>query len=296
LYQQVSTRTFIMQAIDRPLKKASVLLWLLLIFVNLPGITRALAMIPSTPQEQTNRAINSLSNAIAKADGRRLYVDYLIPLPPETSDEDIDPWPGGLAQQYSYAETILEEILQGVVEGGPAGPCQSQVLSAPDCCGFSLQESKAGASKDVAALLFPGPDQLQQIADIDKMVGPSRTLLIFNRQFQRPADFGFKGKQTAKSLIFDRFEWGFAFQELACRGEDVKLTFEDPNWNSCVILEDGKEELQIFDPQLIRPTYQELESKINKVLPQPLWMRKMGEAEEKGFKFQRGNNNDDDKS
>jgi hypothetical protein len=31
-----------------------------------------------------------------------------------------------------------------------------------------------------------------------------------------------------------------------------------------------------------------LEDKINEVLPEPMWMRKMGQVQTKGFKFQRG--------
>jgi hypothetical protein len=30
-----------------------------------------------------------------------------------------------------------------------------------------------------------------------------------------------------------------------------------------------------------------LEKKINEVIPEPLWMRKMGDVQEKGLKFQR---------
>jgi len=81
------------------------------------SIQVAWSLIPATPGEQTRRAITSVKDSISKirADDRppRLYVDYLIPLPPATSDADIDPWPGGLAQQYSYAEDILKDILTG---------------------------------------------------------------------------------------------------------------------------------------------------------------------------------------
>jgi hypothetical protein len=37
----------------------------------------------------------------------------------------------------------------------------------------------------------------------------------------------------------------------------------------------------------VRPAYKALEDRINAVIPEPLWMRKMGEVQEKGFKFQR---------
>ena len=192
---------------------------------------------------------------------------------------------------YPYAEDILTNILQGIVDD-PAGPCSSQVISEADCSGFFVQESKTSAKNDIAAILFPGVDQLANIQQIDEMVGDERTLILFNKQFQRPADFGFGNGDKCKKIVFDRFSQGFAFQEFACRGEDTKLTFEYPNWQSCVICDEdqdvGRQEIELLDPQPDRPTYEELEKKINEVLPEPLWMRKMGEVEEKGFKFQRG--------
>jgi hypothetical protein len=262
------------------------------------ALTKAVsALVPQSPAQQTQRAIQSLRTAIAATteneNGRpkRFYVDYLIPLPPETQAEDIDPWPGGLAQMFPYAETIVKEILGGVVD--EAGTCSSQVISAPDCCGFFVQESLTSPKNDIGALLFPGVDQLNNIAQVEAMVGDARTLLIFNRQFQRPADFGFANKERSQKDIFDRFRWGFAFQEMACRGEDVKLSFEYPNWNSCAICDEdvdlGVREIDLIGPAAERPAYEALEKKINAVLPEPLWMRKMQEASSKGFKFQRGN-------
>jgi hypothetical protein len=83
------------------------------------------------------------------------------------------------------------------------------------------------------------------------------------------------------------------FKKMACRGEDLKLNFEYPHWKSCVVCDDedvelGSREIAVLDPQRERPVYDVLEKKINEVLPEPSWMRKMGEAERKGFKFQRG--------
>ena len=76
----------------------------------------------------------------------------------------------------------------------------------------------------------------------------------------------------------------------SCRGEDVKLLFEQSvGWKSCVIDENGKE-IAIEDPSwdpMARPEYKALEDKINEVIPEPLWMRKMQEVSEKGLKFQR---------
>ncbi|KAL3777703.1 hypothetical protein ACHAW5_010341 [Stephanodiscus triporus] len=253
------------------------------------------ALIPATPGEQTRRAIASVRESISDIRSSspstpvRLYVDYLLPLSPATSDADIDPWPGGLAQMYPYAEDVLRDILAGVVDDSHRGTCSSTVISSPDCCGFLVQESPASPELDVAALLFPGPDQLSKIREIEGMVGDRRTLIVFNRQYTRPEDFGFFGKDEARGMM-DRYKWGYAFQEIACRGEDVKLTFErSSGWQASVIDENGRE-LDIMDPSwdvCVRPTYKALEDRINSVLPEPLWMRKMGEVQEKGFKFQR---------
>lgn len=56
--------------------------------------------------------------------------------------------------------------------------------------------------------------------------------------------------------------------------------------------EGSNREIPLLPNQEDWPLYEELEAKINDVLPAPLWMRNMGEAQEKGFKFQRGKNPD----
>lgn len=144
----------------------------------------------------------------------RIYIDYLIPLPPATSDADIDPWPGGLAQQYPYAEDILRDILAGVVDESSRDMVSSQVISEQDCCGLFIQESPVSPAEDVAAVLFPGPDQFDKLKEIEGMVGDKRPLIIFNRQFTRAEDFGFFKKGEARGWM-DKFQWGFAFQEIA---------------------------------------------------------------------------------
>ena len=287
---------------------------LLLALLSSSSIPTCDGLIPASPREQTTRAIASIKSAIQdhreqqhsdsnKNKPCRLFVDYIIPLPSETLETDVDPWPGGLAQMYPYAEDILKEILQGVVDV-PNGICSTQVLSDSDCCGLFIQESQTSSKEDIAAILFPSVDQLNTIEQVDKMVGSERTLILFNKQFQRPSDFGigigfFGGNSAsnkAQSLIFDQYKYGFAFQEFACRGEDTKLLYEHPKgWYSCVICDEdvdvGRQEIQLLPPrpqQSQRPTYKELETKINEILPEPLWMRKMNEAESKGLKFQRG--------
>jgi len=190
---------------------------------------------------------------------------------------------------YPYAEDIVRDILTGVVEESAREKCSSQVLSASDCCGFFIQESPLSPELDVAAVLFPGPDQFDKMKEIEAMVGDQRTLIIFNRQFTRPEDFGMFKKGEAKGFM-DKYEWAFAFQEIACRGEDVKRTYEQSlGWQVAVVDENGRE-IEIKDSSWdvkVRPDYNTLEAKINEMMPEPLWMRKMQEVSEKGLKFQR---------
>ena len=186
---------------------------------------------------------------------------------------------------------MVQDILQGIVEE-PTSTCNSQVISASDVCSLFIQESNVSPKNDVAVLLFAGVDQLDTIQQVSDMVGDERTLVLVNKQFTRPADFGFRQVEKCNTIVFEKFSWGFALQELACRGEDVKLLYETPNWKSCAILDDDadleRREVELLAPQPERPTYQQLENAINAVLPEPMWMRKMGEVQTKGFKFQRG--------
>ena len=55
----------------------------------------------------------------------RQTVELHIPLPPETSPEDLDPWPGGLPQIAEYALPLARECLRKAVKGG------SEVQKAP---------------------------------------------------------------------------------------------------------------------------------------------------------------------
>ena len=57
----------------------------------------------------------------------------------------------------------------------------------------------------------------------------------------------------------------------------MKLEFEQSEgWQASLVDENGKE-IEIKDESwdvMVRPDYLEVEAKINKVLPEPLWMRK----------------------
>ena len=56
------------------------------------------------------------------------------------------------------------------------------------------------------------------------------------------------------------------------------------------MVDENGREVEITDSSWdtkVRPEYEALEKKINEVLPEPLWMRKIQEAQDKGLKFQR---------
>ena len=188
---------------------------------------------------------------------------------------------------YPFAIPVVKEILTALVD--TPGAFTEQTISRENCCGFVIQENKDDPKGDIACCIFPGEEQLEKLEEISQMVG-SRTLIIFNRQFKRPEDFGvltrnWRRKQSL-DVIFNVYSWGYAFQELAVRGEDVKLTFDSTEWSS-VALPDGKSELPLLPPSPDRPPYSELEATINELLPEPLWQRMMQKAASEGPKILR---------
>jgi len=105
----------------------------------------------------------------ARDEGRvRLFVNLIVPLLPTAKPSDIDPWPGGLKQQFATVEGLTKNILEGIAGSG-AGKCSTQVLSEDDACAFVLQEG-ATSAEDCAAIIFPSVDQLEDLQRIDKMV------------------------------------------------------------------------------------------------------------------------------
>ena len=201
--------------------------------------------------------------------------------------EDLDPWPGGLRQMYSVAEPLVQSILKTVV--GPGCNYKEQILSADDVCSLLLCEAE-DPKDDLACLLFPGCDQLDGIKSMDNMCG-DRTLVLMNPQFRRIQDFGFFQRGAAKSVYFDRgYETTFSTEEFACRGEDMKLQYEfDEGWTAFALFDgEGSEPTPLLPrPLPSRPEYPYLEQRINDIQPEPLWARKLAEANSEGPRFMR---------
>lgn len=268
--------------------------------------TTPLPRVPQSPDEMIQRAAAAVVRA-SKAGITRQTVKIVVPDDTRTykvfgaveisgtsAPEDLDPWPGGLKQQFPIALDLGRELLQGVTGASSAG-VSDQVLDAEDACGLILAQGSTPAD-DAACMLFPGCDQIDQLDKVDEMAG-GRLLFLLNPQFKRLEDFGLWQRGKAKSVFFDRgYEVAYAFEEFACRGEDVKLVGEyGLGWRAFVLLDDTTTEgIPLHDGSLPeRPDYKWVEAAINERHPQPRWARMLGEVDEKGLRFMRGGGGSD---
>ena len=89
-------------------------------------------------------------------------------------------------------------------------------------------------------------------------------------------------------------EMAFAFEELACRGEDVKIVGEyGLGWRAFVQLDDAAPPVPLHEGALkARPEYKWIEAQINQRHPQPRWARMLDEVDQKGLRFMRGGDGD----
>ena len=98
---------------------------------NAGGGVRLEPRVPTDSDDMVAAAARSVRNAL-EAGVARQTVELHIPLPPETSPEDLDPWPGGLPQIAEYALPLARECLRKAVKGG--SEVQEVVLSKDDGC------------------------------------------------------------------------------------------------------------------------------------------------------------------
>jgi len=221
-------------------------------------------------------------------DQRSYKVFGAVPIQGTSAPEDLDPWPGGLKQQYPIALGLARELLQGVT-GASERLITDQVLDAEDACGLVLAQG-ATPAEDAAVCLFAGCDQLGRLREVDGMAGADRLLCLLNPQFKRLEDFSLWQRGEARSVVFERgYECSFAFEEFACRGEDVKLVGEHGvGWCAFVFLDDGSEGTILHEGALpSRPEYSWLEAQINARHPSPRWARQLSRVDEEGLRFMR---------
>ena len=257
--------------------------------------------VPTSPDEMMQRAAAAVSRAqsagilrqvvqIVVPDDQRTYKVFgQVEIQGTSAPEDLDPWPGGLLQQYPIALSLGRQMLQGVADCSES-KVSDQVLDAEDACGLILAQGATPAD-DAACVLFLGCDQLTQLEQVDAMA-KGRLLTLLNPQFKRLEDFSLWQRGKAKSVYFEKdYEVVFAFEEFACRGEDVKLVGEyGVGWRAFVLLSDQDVEgvplHEGFLPE--RPDYKWLEQQINEQHPSPRWARMLDDVDAKGLRFMRG--------
>ena len=257
--------------------------------------------VPRSPDEMVQRAAAAMARAasagvlrqtvkvVVPDDTRTYKVFGAVEIQGTSAPEDLDPWPGGLKQQFPIALGLGREILMGITGASERG-ISDQVLDAQDACGLILAQG-ATPAQDAACVLFAGCDQMDELEKVDRMAA-GRLLCLLNPQFQRLEDFSLWQRSKAKASWLNKgYELAYAFEEFACRGEDVKLVGEyGLGWRAFVLLDDKSSEgVPLHEGCLPeRPDYKWLEAQINERHPQPRWARMLGEVDEKGLRFMRG--------
>jgi hypothetical protein len=261
----------------------------LLLFLLSTALSALQLGVPNSPSEMVSSAAAAVRTA-RDAGFNRLIVNIIIPTDPEFDQPaDLDPWPGGLKQQYPIALDLAREVLRQAVKCDAS--LRDQVLDAEDACGLILAQASEPID-DAACILFPGCDQLASLEQIDQSSGPQRLVLLINPQFRRLSDFGPLQRSRAQATFFGRgYETAFSFEEFACRGEEVKLVgAKTTGWRAYVFLDDADTKgLPLFDSQTLpeRPEYRAIEKEINRLFPAPRWARKLDEVEKQGLRFAR---------
>jgi len=262
-----------------------------------------LPRLPTSADEMMRRAAAAVSRGVAAGalrqtvrlvvpdDQRTFKVFGAIEIEGTSAPEDLDPWPGGLQQQYPIALDLARRLLSSVTGAAAEGGVTDQVLDDVDACGLVLAQG-ATPAEDASCVLFPGTDQMDELQKVDKMTGSGRLLCLLNPQFRRVEDFSLWQRGKAKDAFFERgYELGYAFEEFACRGEDLKLVGEyGVGWRVWVVLDDARPDVAtpLHEGALPeRPEYKWLEQQINERHPKPRWARKLGEVEEQGLRFMR---------
>jgi len=263
--------------------------------------TTRLPRVPQSPEEMVKHAARAVARGAAAGalrqtvrivvpdDQRSFKVFGVVEIQGTSAPEDLDPWPGGLLQQYPIALDLGRRMLAGVT-GASERTVTDQVLNAEDGCGLILAQGDT-PKEDAACVLFLGTDQLDDLTKVNGMAS-GRLLCLLNPQFKRLEDFSLWQRGKAKEAYFEQgYEVGYAFEEFACRGEDVQLVGEwGVGWRAFVVLDDANPEgLPLHDGCLdARPEYAWLEAQINSRHPQPRWARQLSKVDTEGLRFLRG--------
>ena len=141
--------------------------------------------VPTDSDDMVAAAARSVRTAL-EAGVARQTVELHIPLPPETSPEDLDPWPGGLPQIAEYALPLARECLRKAVKGGTT--VQEVVLSKDDGCVQLYCQGETPAD-DAMMILQPGAETFDELRQLDGAVGERPPVLV-NPKLVGPQSLG----------------------------------------------------------------------------------------------------------
>ena len=178
--------------------------------------------VPTDSDDMVIAAARSVRTAL-EAGVARQTVELHIPLPPETSPEDLDPWPGGLPQIAEYALPLARECLRKAVKGG--SDVQEVVLSKDDGCVQLYCQGETPAD-DAMMILQPGAETFDELRQLDGAVG-DRLLVLVNPKIVGPQSLGLFQGAVSKDFfqggsLRDKFPVTYCAQESSCRSEDVR--------------------------------------------------------------------------
>ncbi|GMI19715.1 hypothetical protein TrCOL_g11962 [Triparma columacea] len=222
----------------------------------------------------------------------RQTVSIIIPELPTVGPADLDPWPGGTRQMSREAQPLIESLLK-LVTG-----CDSVSSTMLDSESGAMQFVGEGetAADDVCVLAFADIESFPTLMKLDEDCG-ERLMILINPQFNSVADFSLFARGRAKSyfgdtVLTDKFPYSFCLQEQAVRSEDCKIVYNaGVGWGAFALTDSTYEGMNMVDAgdsmplhdkaETEKPTYQWIEERLNKKLPDPIFIRKIKEAKEK---------------
>lgn len=248
----------------------------MLVAMSLAVSLAPLPTVPGSIEEMVERAADAVNRAASVGvkrqlvrlmlpDDRTLRVLDAVEISDDHYSEELDTWTDSLTEQFPVALELGREMLRKVT-GAPEDIISDHILDAEDACGLVLAQGETPA-EDTACMIFAGCNQIDQLARVDELAGHERLVCLLNPQFTQLDEFNWWEQAKARAIYFDRgYEVVYAFEQFACRGEDVQLVCEfGLGWRAFVSV-DGQspESIPLHDGYLReRPTYLWLEDKLN---------------------------------
>jgi len=211
--------------------------------------------VPTTVPEMLVQARNAIERAYLDGNRTRQTVRLALLREEEMIDSE-NQWPGGAQQMYREAAkpltmSLLKDIRTSRETASFLPPnVTDQDIWDFDGSGLITATSASSPTHDVQAMVLPNTDTkyLDDIATIDKAMGPDRLFLLVNPFWRNLNSWGFnilapKAKNKAKSVLFDNknggYEETYVLLRFSVRGESCIAIKSYPyDWQLFATLED----------------------------------------------------------